>query len=89
MPGVYTFKLFIHPSAMGHVIGRRGTIINRIRSECNVVTFNTPYYETQKNYVEMTIEGHTKDAIDQAVYQIDHQVAISNEWCKNNGMEYQ
>ena len=84
----YTFTIFIHPHAMGHVIGKRGSIINRIRRECNVIINNTPYSEHQKYHVKMVIEGESIDDIDQAIYQIDHQIAISNQWCRNNGVAY-
>lgn len=84
----FTFKYFIHPHAMGHVIGNRGSIINRIRRECNVITFNPPYSEHQKDDVVLTIEGNTIDEIEQAIYQIEHQIAISNEWCRNNDVAY-
>lgn len=84
----FTFKLFIHPHAMGHIIGKGGSIIKRIQRECNVITNNTSYWEGQKYHVEMTIEGNTTDEIDQAIYQIEHQIAISNEWCRNNNVAY-
>jgi predicted RNA-binding protein YlqC (UPF0109 family) len=84
----YHITIDIHPTAMGHVIGKRGTTIERIRRECNVVTRNTPYTGHQKIPVKMRIEGYTRDAVQEAIFQIDHQVAISNTWCKNNGVEY-
>ena len=52
----YHATIPIHPHAMGHVIGKRGSVINRIRSECNVVTTNTPYNEDQETPVKMKIE---------------------------------
>ena len=88
MTYAYTTTISIHPSAMGHVIGKRGVVINRICNECNVVTNNTRLSECQKTLVIMTINGHTRDAVQQALYQIDHQIAISNEWCRNNGVDH-
>jgi hypothetical protein len=73
---------------MGHVIGKRGTTIKRIRRECSVVLRNTPYTEYQKIPVKMSIKGYTRDAVQQAIYQIEHQIAINNAWCKKNGVEY-
>lgn len=84
----YHATIPIHPHAMGHVIGKRGSIINRIRKECNVITTNTPYSEHQENPVKMRIEGYTRNAVQQAIFQIDHQIAISNQWCRNNGVDY-
>ena len=79
----------IHPHHMGHVIGKEGSNIRRIRKQCNVVTFNPPYGEHQKEHVKLTIEGNTRNDVQQAIFQIDHQIAISSAWCRNNGMEYQ
>ena len=87
---VYPFcaTIFVHPHAMGHVIGRHGRIINRIRRECSVVTFNKKYSEHQNKPVRITIKGYSRNSIQQAIFQIDHQVAISNEWCRTNGISY-
>ena len=84
----FSATIDIHPSAMGHIIGKRGYIIKRIRKECGVVTFNPPYTENQRNMVKMTIEGKSRNAVQQAIFQMDHQIAISNRWCRNNGVEY-
>lgn len=84
----FSATIDVHPHAMGHVIGKRGSVINRIRDECGVVTFNPPYNENQHNMVKMTIEGRTRNAVQEAIFQVDHQIAISNQWCRNNGVSY-
>ena len=86
MTNTYTTTIKIPPHAMGHVIGKHGSIIKRIRDECNVTTRNPPYSEYQDNDIMMTIYGYSRNAIQQAIFQIDHQIAISNAWCKNNNM---
>lgn len=84
----YHVTIDIHPSAMGHVIGKRGTTIKRIRRECSVVSRNTPYTQHQKIPVKMSIKGYTRDAVQQAIYQIEHQIAINNAWCMKNSVKY-
>ena len=89
MPYTFNTTIAVHPHAMGHVIGKNGSIIKRIRKECDVQIYNTPYSEHQTKPVSLTIEGKSRFAIHQALYQIDHQIAISSEWCKKNGVSYQ
>ena len=73
--------------AMGHIIGRFGETIRRIRSECGVVTYNEHYHPYQAEPVRFTIAGNSRNAIQQAIFQIDHQIAISKQWCRMNGIQ--
>ena len=84
----YQATILIHPHAMGHVIGYGGTTIQRITQECEVVTINETFSEHQQHPVRMTIKGIRRDAVQQAIFRIDEQIAISNEWCKKNGIAY-
>jgi len=86
----YAFNttIIVPSHAMGHVIGRFGQTIRRIRTECGIVTYNEHYHPYQEKPVKMKIAGNTRYAIQQAIFQIDHQIAISSEWCRKNGINY-
>jgi len=72
--------------AMGHIIGRDGQTIHRIRNECGVVTYNEQYHPYQSQPVNLSIAGNSRNAIQQAIFQIEHEIAISNHWCRMNGI---
>lgn len=74
--------------AMGHVIGRFGQTIRNIRNLCGVITMNENYHPYQKADVRMTIQGYSREAIQQAIFMIDDQVAISAEWCRKNQLVF-
>jgi polyribonucleotide nucleotidyltransferase len=86
---LYTANLNIHPSAMGHVIGKRGKTIRGIRQRYSVSTQNTCYYENQDGYVQLTIQGRTRNDVQKAIFEIDDLIAVSNRWCRTNGVVYE
>ena len=88
MVHLFTLTTHIHPSAMGHVLGKKGKTIRSIREKFNVSTHNTPYSEHQTDYVRITINGLDRDDVQNAIFAIDDLVAISNRWCKKNGISY-
>ncbi len=88
MVHLFTMTMHIHPSAMGHVLGKKGRTIRSIREKFNVSTHNTPYSEYQTDYVRFTINGINRDNVQKAIFEIDDLIAISNRWCKENGVPY-
>ena len=82
----FNTTIVVPSHAMGHVIGRFGQTIRRIRTECGVVTFNEHFHPYQSQPVRLTLEGNSRNAIQQAIFQIDHQIAISTQWCRMNGI---
>jgi len=80
-------RMSVHRSAMGHVIGRNGVTIQRIRNSNNVVIYNSKFND-DTNYVKFFIKGDSEDVAN-ALTNIQEQINISNDWCKKNGFLYE
>ena len=77
----------IHRSAMGHVVGRNGMTIKRIRQEYDVSTYNTNFGDEKDGYTTFHIKGQL-ESVNKAVKDICNLIEISNEWCKKNNYKY-
>ena len=80
-------RMSVHRSAMGHVIGRNGVTIQKIRNSNNVVIYNSKFND-DTNYVKFFIKGDSEDVAN-ALTNIQEQINISNDWCKKNGFLYE
>ena len=72
----------VHRSAVGHVIGRGGSVIKRLKQQHNVRIANTPFTANTET-VTFCITGD-RDARENAYDDILVLIAASNEWCRKN-----
>ncbi len=80
-------RMSIHRSAMGHIIGRNGITIRKIRNSNKVTIYNSKY-EDNTDYVIFFIKGESENVAN-AQAKIQEQINISNDWCKQNGHPYE
>ena len=84
--GSYSVNMKVHRSAVGHIIGRNGSTIKRIRRNYRLKSYNTKHTENTK-YVTFFLEGIEENVLN-AIQEINQLIAISNKWCQENGVEY-